>query len=75
MVAGLADFLKHPDSLESVFKVAGSLKDTPLSTQMLSHLLSHPSITSLTDYVKHTTSFTCSRPCPAALHSVSRPSV
>ena len=47
MVAGLADFLKHPDSLDSVFKVVGSLKDTPLSTQMFSHLLSHPAMANL----------------------------
>ena len=39
MVAGLAKFLKNPDSLESVFAVAGSLKDSPLSEQMVSHLL------------------------------------
>ena len=47
MVAGLAEFLKHPDSLDSVFRVVGSLKDTPLSTQMFSHLLSHPLMASL----------------------------
>lgn len=47
MVAGLADFLKHPDSLESVFKVAASLKDTPLSTQMFSHLLANPAMAAL----------------------------
>jgi len=39
MVAGLAKFLKNPDSLESVFAVAGSLKDSPLGEQMVSHLL------------------------------------
>jgi ubiquinone biosynthesis protein COQ4 len=34
-VAGLAKFLKNPDSLESVFAVAGSFKDSPLGEQMV----------------------------------------
>ena len=39
LVAGLAAFLKNPGSLESVFSVGNSLKDSPLGTQMLQHLL------------------------------------
>jgi hypothetical protein len=47
MVASLADFLKHPDSLDRVFKIAGSLKDSSLSAQMFRHLLAIPSMASL----------------------------
>ena len=36
MVAGLAKFLKNLDPLESVFAVAGSLKNSPLGEQMVS---------------------------------------
>jgi hypothetical protein len=39
MVASLAQFLKQPDSLESVFKVSASLKNSALSAQMFRHLL------------------------------------
>jgi ubiquinone biosynthesis protein COQ4 len=42
MVAGLADFLKEPHSLESVFKLAGSLKNSALSAQMFRYLLDKP---------------------------------
>ena len=34
LVAGLSQFLRNPDSLQSVFAIAGSLQDSPLSTQM-----------------------------------------
>ncbi len=47
LVAGLSRFLQNPDSLESVFAVAGSLKDSPLSTQMQRHLLEHPAMAAL----------------------------
>ena len=47
MVASLASFLKHPDSLDSVFAVAGSLKDSPLAEQMKRHLLAHPQFSAL----------------------------
>jgi ubiquinone biosynthesis protein COQ4 len=47
MVASLAEFLKHPDSLESVFKIAGSLRNSALSAQMFRHLLENPSMASL----------------------------
>ena len=40
LVAGLAKFLKHPD-LDSVFAVAGSLKDSPLAEKMESHLMAN----------------------------------
>ena len=47
MVASLASFLKHPDSLDSVFAVASSLKDSPLAEQMKRHLLAHPQFSAL----------------------------
>lgn len=47
LVAGLAKFLRNPDSLESVFAVAGSLQNSPLATQMQRHLLEHPAMASL----------------------------
>lgn len=47
MVASLAEFLKHPDSLESVFKIAGSLKNSAMSAQMFRHLLEKPSMATL----------------------------
>jgi ubiquinone biosynthesis protein COQ4 len=47
MVASLAEFLKHPDSLESVFKIAGSLRNSALSAQMFRHLLENASMASL----------------------------
>jgi ubiquinone biosynthesis protein Coq4 len=47
MVAGLAAFLKHPDQLESVFRVASSLQDSPLATQMQRHLLAVPAMAEL----------------------------
>ena len=40
LVAGLANFLKDP-SLDSVFAVAGSLKDSPLAEKMESHLMAN----------------------------------
>jgi ubiquinone biosynthesis protein Coq4 len=49
MVAGLAEFLKHPDSLESVFKVASSLRNSPLSAQMFRHLLANPRMAELVE--------------------------
>mgnify|MGYP006273757195 CR=1 FL=1 len=49
MVAGLAEFLKHPGSLDSVFKVAGSLKDSALSAQMFRHLLANPAMAQLVE--------------------------
>ena len=42
MVASLATFLKNPGSLDSVFAVANSVKDSPLAEQMQRHLLGHP---------------------------------
>jgi len=47
MVAGLAEFLKKPGSLDSVFGLAGTLKDSPLSTQMFRHLLDNPAMAEL----------------------------
>ncbi|WP_366664554.1 hypothetical protein [Vulcanococcus sp. Clear-D1] len=47
MVGSLADFLKHPDSLENVFKMAASLKNSALSAQMFRHLLDNPSMAAL----------------------------
>ncbi|MFM8605916.1 MAG: Coq4 family protein [Cyanobium sp.] len=47
MVAGLAAFLKNPESLESVYRVAGSLQNSPLATQMLRHLLEQPAMAAL----------------------------
>lgn len=47
MVAGLAEFLKQPESLESVFKVSASLKDSALSAQMFRHLLAQPAMAAL----------------------------
>ncbi|MEY4355912.1 MAG: hypothetical protein RLZZ89_980, partial [Cyanobacteriota bacterium] len=34
MLAGLAKFLKHPDSLDSVFSIASSVQNSPMATQM-----------------------------------------
>jgi ubiquinone biosynthesis protein COQ4 len=47
MVAGLAEFLKNPGSLDSVFAVARSLQHSPLSTQMFRHLLAEPAMAEL----------------------------
>jgi ubiquinone biosynthesis protein COQ4 len=47
MVAGLAEFLKNPGSLDSVFGVARSLQNSPLSTQMFRHLLADPAMAAL----------------------------
>ena len=47
MVAGLGAFLKNPDSLDSVFKLSTSLENSPLSTQMLRHLLQRPAMAGL----------------------------
>jgi ubiquinone biosynthesis protein COQ4 len=47
MVAGLGAFLKHPDSLDSVFKLSTSLENSPLSTQMLRHLMEQPAMAAL----------------------------
>ena len=44
MLAGLAKFLKHPDSLESVFAIAGGVQNIPLATQMGRYLLNQPGI-------------------------------
>ena len=49
LVAGLASFLNNPDSLDSVFAVASSLKDSPLSDQMVRHLLADPQFKALVD--------------------------
>lgn len=49
MVAGLATFLKNPGSLDSVFAVAASLKDSPLGEQMVQHLLADHQFRSLVD--------------------------
>lgn len=47
MVAGLAEFLQNPGSLDSVFGVARSLEHSPLSTQMFRHLLANPEMAAL----------------------------
>ena len=49
MVASLATFLKNPGSLDSVFAVAASLKDSPLGAQMVQHLLANPQFKALVD--------------------------
>ena len=49
MVAGLAAFLKKPDSLESVFSVASSLEGSPLSAQMFRLLLANADLRALID--------------------------
>ena len=49
MVAGLAAFLKNPGTLDSVFSLAGTLKDSPMSTQMFRHLLDNPAMAALID--------------------------
>ena len=49
MVASLATFLKHPDSLESIFAVSNSVKDGPLGEQTVRHLLSNPQFKALVD--------------------------
>jgi ubiquinone biosynthesis protein Coq4 len=47
LVAGLSTFLKNPDSLDSVFAVARSLQNSPLSTQMFRHLMADPAMAEL----------------------------
>ncbi|MEO1001579.1 MAG: Coq4 family protein [Cyanobacteria bacterium J06638_7] len=47
MVAGLAQFLQNPDSLDSVFAVARGLQNSPLSAQMFRHLLADPALAEL----------------------------
>lgn len=47
MVAALAEFLKKPDALESVFAVTRSLQNSALSAQMFRHLLANPSMAEL----------------------------
>lgn len=47
MVAALAEFLKHPDSLDSVFAVSRSLQNSNLSAQMFRHLLADPAMAEL----------------------------
>ncbi|MEB3172727.1 MAG: Coq4 family protein [Cyanobacteriota bacterium] len=47
LVAGLADFLKNPGSLDSVFRIAGTLSGSPMSTQMFRHLLDNPAMAAL----------------------------
>ena len=49
MVAGLATFLKNPASLDSVFAVAASLKDSPLGAQMVQYLLDNPEFKALAE--------------------------
>jgi ubiquinone biosynthesis protein Coq4 len=48
VVAGLAQFLKEPDRLESVFGLFASLKGSPLLNQMERHLLAQPGLAALT---------------------------
>ena len=47
MLASLATFLKNPSSLDSVFAVANSVKESPLAEQMKRHLLIHPQFSAL----------------------------
>ena len=47
LLASLATFLKNPGSLDSVFAVANSVKDSPLAEQMKRHLLIHPQFSAL----------------------------
>lgn len=47
MVAGLAKFLQHPDDLTSVFAVVQSLEGSPLTTQMVNHLLANQALATL----------------------------
>ena len=47
LLASLAAFLKNPDSLDSVLAVGASLKDSPLSEQMIRHLLDNPTFAQL----------------------------
>ena len=47
MLAGLAKFLKNPDSLDSVLAVAGSVKESPIADQMIRHLLENPDFAQL----------------------------
>ena len=47
MLASLATFLKNPGSLDSVFAVANSVKDSPLAEQMKRHLLIHTQFSAL----------------------------
>jgi len=49
LLAGLAAFLKNPGSLDSVFAVGASLKDSPLGKQMVEHLLENCQFRSLVD--------------------------
>jgi ubiquinone biosynthesis protein Coq4 len=49
LVAGLAAFLQHPDQLDSVFAVAGSLQGSPLATQMERHLMAMPAMADLVE--------------------------
>lgn len=49
MVAALGEFLKHPDSLDSVFAVTRSLQNSSLSTQMFRHLLAIPAMAELVE--------------------------
>ena len=42
LLASLAAFLKNPGSLDSVLAVGSSLKDSPLTEQMIRHLLDNP---------------------------------
>ncbi|MEB3173651.1 MAG: Coq4 family protein [Cyanobacteriota bacterium] len=47
VVAGLAQFLKEPDRLQSVFGLFASLKGSPLLNQMERHLLAQPGLAAL----------------------------
>ena len=43
----MAAFLKNPGSLDSVLAVGASLKDSPLTEQMIRHLLDNPTFAQL----------------------------
>ena len=47
MLAGLANFLKNPGSLDSVLAIASSVKDSPIAEQMMRHLLENPEFAQL----------------------------
>lgn len=49
MVAALAEFLKNPGSLDSVFGVTRSLQNSTLSAQMFRHLLANPAMAELVE--------------------------
>jgi len=49
MVAGLSQWIKNPNELNSVRAVAGSLHGSNLFAQSMAHLLSHPRFKALAD--------------------------